>query len=91
MADNAAGKGRQTTQQPTIDRSVRGAVTLAQAAAIVMVEARVLPPPLSTAVVVDGGGSGMEPTAPMAALLTAVAVDGSGVNGVVAAAVDDNN
>jgi hypothetical protein len=79
------------TQQPTINRSVRGAVTLAQAAAIVMAEARVLPPRLLTAVVVDGGGSGMEPTVPMAVLLMAVAVDGSGGDGVVAAAINDNN
>jgi len=28
MADNAAGEEQQTTQQPTIDRSVGGAVTL---------------------------------------------------------------
>jgi hypothetical protein len=41
MADNAAGKGRQTTQQPTIDRSVGGAMTLAKAAVMVMEEARV--------------------------------------------------
>jgi hypothetical protein len=59
-------------------------VTLAQAAAIVMAEARVLPPPLSTAVVVNRGSNGMEPTAPMAASLMAVVVDGSGGNGVVA-------
>jgi hypothetical protein len=91
MADNAAGKGRQMTQQPTIDRSVTGAVTSAQAAAIVTVEARVPLPPLSTAVVVDRGGGGMEPTSPMAASLTAVAVDGGGGNSVVAAAIDDNN
>jgi hypothetical protein len=91
MAENAAGKGQQTTQQPFIDRSVRGAVTLAQAAAIVTAEARVPPPPLLTAVVVDGGGGGMEPTAPMAALLTAVAVDVGGSNGIVATAIDDNN
>ncbi len=64
---------------------------MAQAAAIVMVEARVPLPPLSTAVVIDGGGGGMEPTTPMAASLTAVAVDGSGGNGVVAATVDDNS
>jgi hypothetical protein len=31
-ADNAAGKGQQTTQQPTIDRSVGEAMTLAKAA-----------------------------------------------------------
>jgi hypothetical protein len=91
MADNAAGKGRQRTQQPTIDRSVRGTVTLAEAAAIVMAEARVLLPPLLIAVVVDGGGGRMEPTAPMAALLMAVAVDGGGGNGVVAATVNYNN
>jgi hypothetical protein len=91
MADNAAGEGRQTTQQPTINRSVRGAVTLAEAAVIVMVEARVPPPPLLTAVVVNGGGGGMEPTAPMAAPLTAVAVDGVGSDGNVAATVDQNN
>ncbi len=65
--DNAAGEGQQTTQQPTIDRSVRGAVTSAEAAAIVTAKARVTPPPLSTAVVVNGGGSGMDPTVPMAA------------------------
>jgi hypothetical protein len=64
---------------------------LAQAAAIVTAETRVPVPPLSTAVVIDGGSSGMEPTAPMAAWLTAVAVDGSGGNGIVAAPVDDNN
>ncbi len=64
---------------------------MAQAAAIVTAETRVPAPPMSTAVVIDGGGSGMEPTAPMAAWLTAVAVDGSGRNGVVAAPVDDNN
>ena len=40
MADNAAGKEQQTTQQPTIDRSVGGAVTLVEAAAIVRAEAR---------------------------------------------------
>ena len=40
MADNAAGKGRQTTQQPTIDRSIGGAMTLAKAAAMVTAEAR---------------------------------------------------
>jgi hypothetical protein len=66
-------------------------VTLAQAAAIVTAEARVPPPPLSTAVVVDGGGGGIEPTAWMAALLIAVAVDGSVNNGVVATAINDNN
>ena len=55
-----------TTQQPTIDRSVRGTVTLIEASAIVTSEARVPPPPLSTSVVADGGGGGMEPTAPMA-------------------------
>ncbi len=66
-------------------------MTLAQAAAIVTAEARVLPPPLLTAVVINGGGGGMEPTVPMAALLMAVAIDGSGSNGVVATAVNDNN
>jgi hypothetical protein len=91
MADDAAGERQQTTQQPTINRSLRGAVTLAQAAAIVTVEARVPPPPLLRAVVIDGGGSGMEPMAPMAVSLMAVAVDGSGGNGVVTAAVKDNN
>ena len=40
-ADNAAGKEQQTTQQPTIYRSIGGAVTLAEAATIVRVEARV--------------------------------------------------
>jgi hypothetical protein len=79
------------TQQPTINRSVRGTVTLAQAAAIVTAEARVPPPLLLTAVVVDGGGGGMEPTALMAASLMAVAVDGCGGNGVVTPAVNDNN
>ncbi len=79
------------TQQPTINRSVRGAVTLAQAAEIVTAEARVLPPPLLTAVVINGGGGGMEPTAPMMASLTAVAVDGGGGNGIVATTVNDNN
>ena len=39
MADDAAGEGRQMTQQPTIDRSVGGAMTLAKAAAMVMAEA----------------------------------------------------
>jgi hypothetical protein len=91
MADNAAGKGRKTTQQPTIDRSVRGAVTLALAAAIVTAEAKVPRPTLLTAVVANRGGGGMEPMAPMAASLTAVAVDGGGGDGVVAAAIDDNN
>jgi hypothetical protein len=66
-------------------------VTSAQAVAIVTVEARVPPSPLSTAVVIDGGGGGMEPMAPMAALLTAVAIDGGGGNGVVATAIDDKN
>jgi hypothetical protein len=79
------------TQQPTINRSFRGAVTLAEAALIVMVEARVLPPLLSTAVVVYRGGSGMEPTAPMAASLMAVAVDGGGGDGIVAATINNNN
>jgi hypothetical protein len=91
MANNAAGKGRQMTQQPTINRSIKGAVTSAEAAAIVTVEARVPLPPLSTEVVVDGGGGGMEPMAPMAASLTAVAVDGGGGDGIVAAAVNNNN
>ncbi len=89
--DNAADKGQQTTQIPTINRSIRGAVTLAEAAAIVMAEARVLPPHLLITVVVNGGGGGMEPMALMEALLTAVAVDGDGGNGIVAATVDDNN
>jgi hypothetical protein len=40
MADDAAGKGRQMTQQPTIDRSVEGAMTLAKATAMVTAEAR---------------------------------------------------
>ncbi len=66
-------------------------MTSAEAAAIVKVEARVLPPPLSTAVAVDRGGGGMEPMALMGVSLTAVAVDGSGSNGAVAATVDDNN
>ncbi len=66
-------------------------MTSTDAAAIVTVEARVPPPPLSIAVVVDGGSGGMEPTAPMGALLTAVAVDGNGGNGIVAATVDNNN
>jgi hypothetical protein len=39
MADDASGKGRQTTQQPTINRSIGGAMTLAKAAAMVMVMA----------------------------------------------------
>ena len=78
-------------QQPTIDRSIRGTVTLAEAPGIVMAEARVLPPPFSTAVVVNRGIGGMEPTAPMAALLTAEAVDGGGGNGIVATAVNNNN
>jgi hypothetical protein len=39
-ADNAAGKGQQTTQQPTIDRSIGGAMTLAKAAVMVTAEAR---------------------------------------------------
>jgi hypothetical protein len=34
------------------------------------------------AVVIDGGGSGIEPTAPMVALSTVAAVDGSGNDGV---------
>ena len=79
------------TQQPTIDRSIRGAMTSAQAAAIVTAKARVLPPPFLTAVVVDGGSGGMEPMAPMATSLTAVAVDGGGGNGDVAAAIDNTN
>ncbi len=66
-------------------------MTSAQAAAIVTAKARVLPPPFLTAVVVDGGSGGMEPMAPMAALLTAVAVDGGGGNGIVATAINDNN
>ena len=41
MANNAAGKEQQTTQQPTIDRSNGGAVMLAEAAAIVRAETRV--------------------------------------------------
>ena len=41
MANYTAGKEQQTTQQPTINRSVGGAVTLAEAAAIVTAEARV--------------------------------------------------
>ncbi len=40
MADNAAGEGGQITQQPTIDRSVGGVMTLAKASAMVMAEAR---------------------------------------------------
>ena len=75
------------TQQSTIDSSIRGAVTLADAAAIVRAEAWVPPPPLSTAVVVNGGGGG-KLMVPMAASLTAKAQsDGSGSNVVVAAAV----
>ncbi len=41
--------------------------------------------------VVDGGNGGMEPMAPMTALLTAVAVDGGGNNDLVAAAINNNN
>ncbi len=37
---------------------------------------------VAIAVVVVDGGSGIEPTAPMAALLTVAVVDGSGDNGV---------
>jgi hypothetical protein len=37
---------------------------------------------VTIAVVVDSGGGGIEPTAPMAALSTVVAVNGSGDNGV---------
>jgi hypothetical protein len=40
MADNAAGEGRQIIQQPTINRSIRGVMTLAKAAAMVTAEAR---------------------------------------------------
>ena len=80
-----------TTQQPTIDRSVRGAVTTTEAAVIVMAEASVPPPPFSTVVVVDKGNGRMELTAPMAVLLKAEAVDGGGGDGVVAVAVDNNN
>jgi hypothetical protein len=40
MADDAAGKGRQTTQQPTINRSIGGAMTLAKAAVMMTMEAR---------------------------------------------------
>jgi hypothetical protein len=81
-----------TTQQPTIDRSIRGAVTLVEAPSIVLAEARVPPPPLTTAVVIDKGGGGIELTAPMAAsLTTAEAVGGGGGDGVVAASTKDNN
>ncbi len=66
-------------------------MTSAEAAGIVTAEARVPPPPLSTEVVINGGRGGMELTAPMAASLMAVAVDGDGKNGIVAAAVNDNN
>ncbi len=52
MADDAAGKGQQTTQQPTIDRSVGDTVTLAEAALILTAEARV-----ANGGVVDGSGS----------------------------------
>ena len=89
---DGGGRSRQgaMAQQPTIDRSIRGTVTLAEAPGIVKAEARVLPPPFSTAVVVKRGNSGMEPTA-MAALLTAEAVDGGGGNGIDATAINNNN
>ncbi len=64
---------------------------MAEAAGIVTAEARVLPPPLLTVVAVNGGGGGMEPTVPLAASLTAEAVDGGGGNGVVPTAAGDNN
>ena len=40
MADNAAGKGQQTTQHPTIEMSIGGEMTLAKAAVMVTAEAR---------------------------------------------------
>ena len=43
------------------------------------------------AVVINRGGSGMEPTVPIGASSTAVAIDGSGGDGVVSAAVDNND
>jgi len=39
MTDDAAGEGRQTTQQPTINMSVGGVMPLAKATAMVMAEA----------------------------------------------------
>ena len=47
--------------------------------------------PLLTAVVIDRGGGGMEPMAPMGASSTAVAVDGGGSNGIVPATIDNND
>jgi hypothetical protein len=46
---------------------------------------------VAIAVVVDGGGSGIEPTAPMVASLTVVAVDGGGNDGVVTTTSYDND
>jgi hypothetical protein len=43
------------------------------------------------AVVVAGGGSGIEPTAPMAVSSTVAAVDGSGDNGVFTTTSYDDN
>jgi hypothetical protein len=43
------------------------------------------------AVIVDGGSSGIEPLAPMAALLTVAAVDGDGNDGIFTKASHDNN
>jgi hypothetical protein len=46
---------------------------------------------MAVVVVVDRGRGGMEPATPMGALSTAVTVDGHGSNGVVPAAIDDND
>ena len=83
-------RGNDTT---TIHRQEcqRDAVMSTEAAAIVTAKVRVPSPHLLTAVVIDGDGGGMEPTAPMKASLMAEAVDGGGGNDVVAAAIDDNN
>jgi hypothetical protein len=43
------------------------------------------------AVVVNGGGSGIQPMAPMAAWLTVAAVDGGGDDGIFTNASHDNN
>jgi hypothetical protein len=43
------------------------------------------------AVDVDGDGSGIEPTAPMAAMLSVAAVDGGGNKGIFTNASNNNN
>ena len=78
MVEDVAGKGQQTTQQPTINRSVEDAMTSAEATAIVMVEARVRV-------------GWQRHWRQRRQLLMAVAVDGGGGNGVVAVIVNNNN